>query len=282
MTYDQIYFMGTGRVGGACLQILAEACVSVPIVYLSAEMYAIPTVENQCRRMGIPYLRMAPRELREYLLQQEAKILLLSAHNAYIFPREVVEKENFTIINFHNAYLPDYRGRNAPTWEIYHQEVFGGATWHLVASAVDTGNILVQEKVPIQPDDTALSLLMKSAACGVDLLRKHIDEFLQEECLPQETRACGRLYLSTEVPNGGFYDFDWDLSKGYAFLRSMDYRGLPIMPIPRIRLEDGIYEIEDYAIEKCTAGGGQTSFVLAKQDGRRLVCRLRELGSAGR
>ena len=90
------------------------------------------------------------------------------------------------------------------------------------------------------------------------------------------------MLFRSEVPNGGFYDFDWDLSKGYAFLRSMDYRGLPIMPIPRIRLEDGIYEIEDYAIEKCTAGGGQTSFVLAKQDGRRLVCRLRELGSAGR
>lgn len=115
MTYDQIYFMGTGRVGGACLRILAEACVSVPIVYLSAEAYAIPTVENQCWRMGIPYLRMAPRELREYLLRQEAKTLLLSAHNAYIFPRKVVEKENFTIINFHNAYLPDYRGRNDPT-----------------------------------------------------------------------------------------------------------------------------------------------------------------------
>ena len=105
--------------GGACLQILAEACVSVPITCLSVEQYAIPTVENQCRQMGIPYLRMPPKELRLFLSQQEAKILLLSAHNSYIFPKEIVEKENFTIINFHNAYLPNYRGRNAPTWEIF-------------------------------------------------------------------------------------------------------------------------------------------------------------------
>jgi len=48
--------------------------------------------------MGIPYLRMPPKELSLFLSQQEAKILLLSAHNSYIFPKEIVEKENFTII----------------------------------------------------------------------------------------------------------------------------------------------------------------------------------------
>lgn len=282
MTYNQIYFMGTGRVGGACLQILAEACASVPITCLSAEQYAIPTVENQCRQMGIPYLRMPPKELRLFLSQQEAKILLLSAHNSYIFPREIVEKENFTIINFHNAYLPNYRGRNAPTWEIFYQEKFGGATWHFVAPAVDTGMIIVQEKVPIQPDDTALSLLMKSAACGVSLLRQHIGSFLQKERMPHVPMSSGKLFLSSDIPNEGFYDTNWSLAKGYAFLRAMDYRGLPIMPVPRIRLEDRIYEIENYALEECASGGGQMSCVLAEQDGSRLVCRLREWESIGR
>lgn len=117
--------------------------------------------------------------------------------------------------------------------------------------------MIVQEKVPIQPDDTALSLLMKSAACGVSLLRQHIGSFLQKERMPHVPLSSGKLFLSSDISNEGFYDTNWSLAKGYAFLRAMDYRGFPIMPVPRIRLEDRIYEIENYALEKYASGGGR-------------------------
>lgn len=174
--YKKIFFIGTGRVAKKYIEILKSRGKN--FVCLNVEKEKFPVVEPLCKRLNIEYKNFRSKELGEFLSSLEEEALIVSAHNSYIFPRRVADKENLTTINFHNAYLPHYRGRNAPTWEIYNGEKFGGATWHFVDSGIDTGKIIVQEKVPIAEDETALSLLMKSAEVGIALFEKNFDALI--------------------------------------------------------------------------------------------------------
>lgn len=282
MIYEQVYFLGTGRVGADCLRILAQAC-GERLVCLAVEKEHVPTMRQTAARLGVPFHPLTPEALPHFLCARTQPTLLVSAHNSYLFPRKVVAHPPLTLLNFHNAYLPDYRGRNAPTWEIYRGEIYGGATWHIIAADVDTGAIAFQERVPITPDMTALELLMATARTGVRLFRQHIDEILAGTYPRRRITAPGRLYLSREVPNDGWFDPTWSMTKAYAFLRALDYGGLPILPPPKLRLGEGVYEIEDYQIGGCPIGGGHLYHTVPSADGRSaLLCRLRKLPLPGR
>ena len=256
MKAKQILFMGTGKVGRECLNILRNVSGSAKLKCLAAEAEQIPTMEPMCKKLEIPYMRLSSETIKDYLLSQKDETLIISAHNDYLFPKEIVERPNIKIINFHNAYLPDFRGRNAPTWEIYEGAVYGGATWHEVDASIDTGGIIVQEKVPIGKDETALSLLMKSAEAGIKLLRKNVDIFLSGEYRVNYPKRKGKLYHSKELPNEGFLNPEWDIKKAYNFLRSMDYNPLNIMPLPKVRLGEKMYEISGYALRDENIPGG--------------------------
>lgn len=227
-----------------------------PIECLAVEKEQIPAMEPLCRRLEVPYRNLQTKDVKELLQQQERETLIISAHNEYIFPKEVIEKPNMRIINFHNAYLPDYRGRNAPTWAIYEGADHGGATWHEVEPSIDTGGIIVQEKVAIREDETGLSLLMRSAKAGIKLLREHVREFLNGEYRLKCPRRRGRLYLSRDIPNEGYLEPAWDMEQAYRFLRALDYSPLSILPMPRVRLGEKEYEISGYDIQKVKCPGG--------------------------
>ncbi|WP_051586368.1 formyltransferase family protein [Selenomonas sp. AE3005] len=279
MKPKQIFFMGTGTVGRECLKILKNA-TDVPIEYLTVESEPIPTMEPLCRKLGILCRNLSSIEVKNLLMQQELETLIISAHNEYIFPKEVVKQHNVRLINFHNAYLPNYRGRNAPTWEIYEGAAYGGATWHEVEASIDTGGIIVQERVPIENVETALSLLMKCAKAGIKLMRENVGEFLGGDYLARSAEKKGRLYLAKELPNGGYLDTTWDMEQAYRFLRSMDYSPMNILPLPRVRLGDKVYGIEGYNLQKrqMFRKGERDSLKIQAWDGSlELVCNLREI-----
>ena len=257
MKYNNILFMGTGMVGSACLKVIANSVGNKKLMCLAAEKEPIPTIKPVCRRLEIPYEQLSPVQVGDYLKKISENTLIISAHNSYLFSKDVVNQPNIKIINFHNAYLPYYRGRNAPTWAIYDGAKYSGATWHEVEASIDTGGIIVQEKVPVAGDETALSLLMKCARAGISLMREHVGEFLSGDYLASPAETKGRLYLSKELPNGGFLDKAWDMEQAYRFLRSMDYSPMDILPLPKVRLGEKFYEIDGYSIQevKCFGGG---------------------------
>ena len=85
------------------------------------------------------------RKLETY----EKRTLVVSAGNKYLFPSHIIQKENLTIINFHNVLLPHFPGRNEPSWAIWAGAEESGATWHLVSEGVDEGDCLWQKAYSI-------------------------------------------------------------------------------------------------------------------------------------
>ncbi len=84
--------------------------------------------------------------------------LLVLAFVTSFVPQEMIALAPYGGINYHPSLLPKYRGGSAINWAIINGETETGVSIHYIDAGVDTGPVLLQEKVTIEPDDTVKSV----------------------------------------------------------------------------------------------------------------------------
>ncbi len=87
--------------------------------------------------------------------------------------------------NLHASFLPPYRGAAPINWAIINGERETGVTTFLLNHHIDEGNILLQERTPIAPDETAGSLHDRLAAMGRNLVVRTLDGLAAGTIEPQ-------------------------------------------------------------------------------------------------
>lgn len=87
-----------------------------------------------------------------------------------ILPKEVFEIPGHGSFNLHASLLPKYRGAAPIQWALINGETETGLTTFKLAEKVDTGNIYLQEKVEIYPDDNFESLHDRMSELGASLV----------------------------------------------------------------------------------------------------------------
>ena len=92
-------------------------------------------------------------------------------------PKELWEIPNFGTFNLHASLLPNYRGAAPINWSIIFKEKVTGVTTFLINDNIDSGDLLLQEKIPIDHNDNAGFLHDKLAIIGKNLIIKTIDLF---------------------------------------------------------------------------------------------------------
>lgn len=105
------------------------------------------------------------RELEE--LRPEAIIVVGYGH---IIPKWMIDLPKHGNINLHASLLPKYRGAAPIQWAIANGETISGNTTMRIDAGLDTGDVLLQEEVPIQPDDTSVTYGPRLAESGAHLL----------------------------------------------------------------------------------------------------------------
>jgi methionyl-tRNA formyltransferase len=96
--------------------------------------------------------------------------LILVAAFGQILPRSVLDIPPFGCLNIHPSLLPKYRGATPIPAAIIGGDKETGVTIMLMDAGMDTGPIITQIIVGIEPDDTTESLTAKLAQAGVRLL----------------------------------------------------------------------------------------------------------------
>jgi methionyl-tRNA formyltransferase len=102
-----------------------------------------------------------------------------------ILPKVVLDLPPRGCINVHASLLPKYRGAGPIQWAIINGERETGITTMLMDEGMDTGAVLLQETVPIAPEDTAGTLSEKLAEVGGRLLIDTIARLEQGALVPQ-------------------------------------------------------------------------------------------------
>lgn len=91
-----------------------------------------------------------------------------------ILNREIINLPKMGIINLHPSLLPKYRGPAPIPWAIIKGEKETGNSIIKINEGVDSGPIILQERIKIKPEDTAGSLSERMAKEGASLLLEAI------------------------------------------------------------------------------------------------------------
>ncbi len=183
------------------------------------------TVAGVASRLGYalwPARRTQERGFAE-VIRGAGVDLLLNVNTIYVLPSEVVAAPTIGSFNVHPGPLPRYAGLNAPSWAIYHGERTHGVTIHWMDQGIDTGPIAYQTALPIDEDDTGLTLSGKCIRAGLPLLH---DLLLaaSRHSVPRCPQPSGpRRYFGREVPHEGRLIWTESAARVVNFIRACDY-----------------------------------------------------------
>ena len=91
-----------------------------------------------------------------------------------ILPRAVFALPRLGSFNLHASLLPRYRGAAPIQWAIINGETETGVTTFLLEDRVDTGGILLQERIRIHPDEDAGAVHDRLAVLGAQLVTRTV------------------------------------------------------------------------------------------------------------
>jgi methionyl-tRNA formyltransferase len=149
---------------------------------------------------------------------------LVNVNSTVIIPADVLKPFEGRSLNFHPGLLPEYAGLHTHQWAIRNGEREFGVTVHRMEERIDAGAIVGQQRFPIGPDDTGLSLFSRCLAAGAELFPRIIDQIIRGETLidiPQDlTRR--RLYRHRDALDARI-DWNQDAERIVDFVRAGNY-----------------------------------------------------------
>lgn len=179
----KIVFMGTPEFAIPSLQTLVESShqvVGVVTVPDKPTGRGLKIHQSPVKQFAIDYNIpvLQPEILKEPQFLEQLKAFqadLFVVVGFRILPEVVFSMPPKGTINLHASLLPAYRGAAPINWAIINGETETGVTIFFIEKNVDTGNLILQEKVAISPDDNAGNIHDKLMNIGAELLIEAVD-----------------------------------------------------------------------------------------------------------
>lgn len=108
-----------------------------------------------------------------------------------MLPEVVWQLPRMGTINLHGSLLPRYRGAAPIHWAVVNGDTETGVTTFRLKHELDTGDVLLQAKMPIEPTDTVGSVHDRMMVLGAQTLLRTVDLFLEGEpsAMPQQNMS---------------------------------------------------------------------------------------------
>ena len=142
-----------------------------------------------------------------------------------ILPQEILDIPKFGSINVHGSLLPKYRGAAPIQWAVLNGDTQTGVTTMYMGAGMDTGDMILKEKVEIGEDETTGELWDRLSKIGAELLVKTLVE-VENGTAPREKQ--GDDFTMAPMLNKEMAKIDWE-NKNTQEIKNL-IRGLnPIM-----------------------------------------------------
>ncbi len=128
-------------------------------------------------------------------------------------------------LNVHASLLPKYRGAAPIQWAVANGETETGITTMRIDEGLDTGDILLQERVPILPQQTSVELSLVLAEVGADLMVRTLAGLEQGTLAPTpQDHSCATLAPILQREDGRV---DWNRTAQQIFNRWRGFQPWP-------------------------------------------------------
>lgn len=195
----RVVFMGTPDFAVETLKAIVEAEYEVVGVITAPDRPAgrgrklqESAVKKYAQEKGLRILQ--PTNLKDETFLKELKGLQANLQVVVAFrmlPEAVWRMPEYGTFNLHASLLPQYRGAAPINWAIINGETETGVSTFFIDDKIDTGEIILQEKVKIDPDENAGSLHDKLMTTGAELVLKTIEAIKNDRVkkIPQQETA---------------------------------------------------------------------------------------------
>jgi len=156
---------------------------------------------------------------KEFIAKNECEILI-SINYLFLIEQDIINLSKGLTFNIHGSLLPKYRGRTPHVWAIINGEEFTGITAHIIDEGCDTGDILEQIKISIEPNDTGDNILTKYESNYLPLIEKVIDSFNQGKLKPKKQDPKKATYYGKRIPDDGLINWNWQKERIYNWIRA--------------------------------------------------------------
>ncbi len=190
----RIVFMGTPDFAVPSLEALLRSPDEVVGVVTQpdrpkgrGQTLAAPPVKLLCEREHLHHLQPTKMKDPAFLdaLRAWAPDLIAVTAFGRILPPVILELPPKGCVNVHGSLLPKYRGAGPIQWAIINGEKETGITTMLMDEGMDTGQMLLQERLTIGPDETAGELAKRLAQLGGRLLVETLHRLKEGTLVPQ-------------------------------------------------------------------------------------------------
>ena len=179
----RIIYLGTPEFAAASLQALVEGGYNVVAVVTMPDKPAgrghqlqYSDVKKYALSVGLPVLQ--PEKLKDEAFLEELRSYHADLQIVVAFrmlPEVVWAMPRLGTFNLHASLLPQYRGAAPINRAVMNGDTETGATTFLLKHEIDTGNMILQERLPIGPDENVGSVHDRLMALGTGLVTRTVD-----------------------------------------------------------------------------------------------------------
>lgn len=257
-----IVYMGTPDFAVASLEAVHQAGYDIKAVVTvpdrqsgRGQKITFSPVKDYALQHNLPLLQ--PEKLRDDTFLEELRKLNADLFIVVAFrmlPKVVWDMPKMGTFNLHASLLPDYRGAAPINWAIINGEKESGVTTFLLNERIDEGEILLQEKTHITPDDNAETLHDRLMLMGKDLVLRTIEGLADGTLKPRPQPAVANPKNAPKI----FKDdcrIDWNRpgEEIVNFVRGMSPYPAAFMELEYSNGEIVPFKIFDVTFEKGTS-----------------------------
>lgn len=226
----KIVFMGTPDFAVGALQAIIEAGHQVSAVVTQPDKpkgrgkeLQMTSVKACAAAHHIPVfqpVKIKEPEAVEVLRSYEADIFVVAAFGQ-ILSEEILSMPKYGCVNIHASLLPKYRGAGPIQWAIIHGEKKTGVTIMQMEKGLDTGDMLLQKEVEIDPKETGDSLHDKLAAAGAELIVEALPKIAAGQLTPRKQNDAESCYAKMLQKSMGRIDWNMTADKLDCLIRGL-------------------------------------------------------------
>lgn len=179
----RIIYLGTPEFAVASLRALVEGGYNVVAVVTMPDKPAgrghqlqYSDVKKYAFEAGLPVLQ--PEKLKDEAFIEELRSYHADLQIVVAFrmlPEVVWAMPRLGTFNLHASLLPQYRGAAPINWAVMNGDAETGATTFMLKHEIDTGNMILQERIPIGPDENVGSVHDRLMEMGTGLVTRTVD-----------------------------------------------------------------------------------------------------------